>query len=145
MNKRSYIFPIILFVLSVIYILKISKFGLGLIELIPGLLAILSSVTAIIFIKKYKLNIIQYWFIYLLSIIVGVITTVVLSGLLTFGLMPVIILLTLVIEFCIFEFCFFNIKVETFAEKFILLILNPVFYVQCFIFILVMVLATSSW
>ena len=143
LTAGSFLFPIILFSAAVIYIAKINEFGFGIIESIPGVLAILSSVTAIIFIKKYKLNIIQYWFIYLISIVVGVIITVVLSVTLTVVLMPVISIITLIIECCIFECCFFDIKADNVAEKFVLLILNPVFYVQGVIFTLVIVLILS--
>ena len=140
----SFVFPIILFAAAVIYIIKINEFGFGLIESIPGVLAVFSSVAAIIFIKKYKLNIIQYWFIYIISIVVGIIITVVLSVPLTVVLMPIISLITLIIECCIFECCFFDIKVDNVMEKFVLLILNPVFHVQGVIFVLVIVLISSA-
>lgn len=139
----SFVFPIILFDAAVIYIVKINKFGLGLVESIPGVLAVLSSVAAIIFIKRYKLNIIQYWLVYLISIVVGAIITGVLAGFLIF-FMPIISLITLIIECCVFEFCFFDIKVDSFVEKFVLLILNPVFYVQGVIFVFVIDLVSSA-
>lgn len=140
----SFVFPIILFVAAVIYIAKINKFGLGLVKSIPGVLAVLSSVTAIIFIKRYKLNIIQYWLAYLISIVVGVIITVLLSVFLTLVFMPIISLITLVVEYCILECCFFDIKVDDFVEKLVLLILNPVFYVQGVIFVMVIAIMSSE-
>lgn len=140
----SFVFPVILLIAAVIYIAKINKFGFGLIESIPGILAVLSSVSAIFFIKKYKLNIIQYWIVYLVSIVVGAIITVVLSVFLTLVFMPIISLITLIVECCIFECCFFDIKVDNFVEKFVLLILNPVFHVQSVIFVLVIVLISSA-
>lgn len=140
----SFVFPIILFAAAVIYIAKINKFGLGLVESIPGVLAVLSSVAAIIFIKRYKLNIVQYWLVNLISIIVGVIITVVLSVFLTLVFMPIISLITLIVECCIFEFCFFDIKVDSFVKKFVLLILNPVFYIQGVIFVFVIDLGSSA-
>lgn len=143
-TSGSFVFPIILFVAAVIYIAKLNKFGFGLIESIPGALAIFSSVTAIIFIKKYKLNIIQYWIVYLISIAVGVIITVVFAIFLTIVFMPIISLITLIVECCIFEFCFFDIKVDNFVEKFVLLILNPVFHIQGVIFVLVISLISSA-
>lgn len=139
----SFVFPVIILIASVIYIAKINKFGFVLIESIPGILAVLSSVTAIFFIKKYKLNIIQYWIVYLVSIVGGAIITVVLSVFLTLVFMPIISLITLIVECCILECCFFEIKVDNFVEKFVLLILNPVFHVQGVIFVLVIVLISS--
>ncbi|MCM1523539.1 MAG: hypothetical protein NC120_03680 [Ruminococcus sp.] len=153
MKKGSFILPLILTIAAVVYLIWIrdvwasdSDLSVFIIMSLPGILAVLSSVIAIILIGKYKLNINRYLLMYIVTSLfspaaaIAVIYAV--SKLICniynideyyiyemIAPVPYYALFVIVpIVMIIIQFFLLNIKIKSFAEKFILIILNPALY-----------------
>lgn len=124
-----FVFPIILFFAAVVYTIFINRYGFSVLLSMPGISAVICSVIAIIFIKKYELNINRCFIIFLINIIVGTIITIV--GVLLFSPLAIPIIMPIVI---LVEAIILNKKAEYIEGKITLIIINPVLHLQVFLF-----------
>lgn len=150
MKKGSFILPIILLFAAVVYLIwaidsSDSALGIDIVS-VPGISAALSSVIAIIPIVKYKLDINRYLLMYIVTSLfspaaaIAVIYAVsklicniynideydiyeMISPVPYYALFVIVPIVMIIIQFLLL-----NIKIKSFAEKFILIILNPALY-----------------
>ena len=125
----SYILPCITVIAALIYGCVFNDKGNPW-TMVPAASGIICSLSGMFLIKKFDLNIEKNWRIYLISIISGMFIAIhlfyyfsntILLAFISFGIL------------LIAEYIILNIKVRSFMEKFVLIIINPVihFFILC--------------